>query len=336
MEIGRWQNVNTWRVTITLFGLALAMLFPSGLNESAVAQSSRDQHMNHLSVPAESIVSAETQDWAKQRLAKSPRHQEWVKVKNGSREVNSFVVYPEAKSKTTAVVVIHEINGMTDWVQSLTDQLAEAGYLAIAPDLLSGMGPGGGGTSAFTERSAVGQAIRDLPPDQITADLNAVADHVSKLPAANGKVAVTGYCWGGSQSFLFATNRSGLKAAFVFYGSGPGTAEGADKVALARIKMPVYGFYAGNDMRINATLPATIEAMKELKKTFEPVTYEGAGHGFMRAGDAPEPSAPPAKGDKEADDKAAAEFQKALAAYKANKKARDEAWVRWKAILAKL
>ena len=167
-------------------------------------------------------AESEVQDWAKARLAKSPRHQEWVKVKNGNREVNSFIVYPEVKTKATAVVVIHEIFGMSDWVQSLTDQLAEAGYVAIAPDLLSGMGPSGGGTSSFTERNAVGQAIRDLPPDQITADLNAVADYVAKLPAANGKVAVAGYCWGGSQTFRYATNNPNLKAAFVFYGSAPG------------------------------------------------------------------------------------------------------------------
>jgi carboxymethylenebutenolidase len=271
------------------------------------------------------------QDWAKARLAKSPRHQEWVKVKNGSREVNSFIVYPEVKKKATAVVVIHEINGMVDWVQSLTDQLAEAGYIAIAPDLLSGMGPGGGGTSAFTERNAVGQAIRALLPDQITADLKAVAEYVSKLPAANGKVVVGGFCWGGSQTFRYATNNPKLKAAFVFYGSGP-----ESKDDLARIKTPVYGFYGGNDARINATLPKTIEMMKELGKKFEPVTYEGAGHGFMRAGDAPEPTAPQPKGDQAADQKAAEEYQKALTAYKANKKARDEAWVRWKSILEKL
>ena len=109
-----------------------------------------------------------------------------------------------------------------------------------------------------------------------------------------------------------------------------------DKEALARIKAPVYGFYAGNDARINATLPQTIEAMKELKKTYDPVTYEGAGHGFMRAGEAPEPKAPEVKGDKEADEKAAADYQKAVTAYKANKKAREEAWVRWKAILSGL
>ena len=295
----------------------------------------QDMSGHHHTTPAASPSDAiETQDWAKARLAKSSRHQEWVKVKNGAREVNSFVVYPEVKNKATAVVVIHEIFGMSDWVQSLTDQLAEAGYIAIAPDLLSGMGPNGGGTSSL-DRNGVGQAIRDLPPDQITADLNAVADYVSKLPASNGKVVVTGYCWGGSQSFRFATNRPSLKAAFVFYGSAPAGADNApDKTVLAKISAPVYGFYAGNDARINATLPATTTAMTELKKTYDPVTYEGAGHVFMRAGDAPEPAAPTATGNKEADDKATADYQKALTAYKGNKKARDEAWARWKKILA--
>ena len=305
----------------------------------SIPASAQDMHSgnHHPSAPATDTM--ETQEWAKQKLAKSPRHQEWVKVKNGNREVSSFVVYPEVKNKATAVIVIHEIFGLTDWVQSLTDQLAEAGYIAIAPDLLSGMGPNGGGTSSLSG-SAVGQTIRDLPPDQITADLNAVADYVGKLPAANGKIVVTGYCWGGTQSFRYAANNPNLKAAFVFYGSVPAvTAEGPDrgkpdKAALGRIKAPVYGFYAGNDARINATLPATIEAMAELKKTFEPVTYEGSGHGFMRAGDAPQPVAPQPKGEKEADDKAAADYQKALEAWKGNKKARDEAWARWKKILA--
>jgi carboxymethylenebutenolidase len=306
----------------------------------ATAQEMSEHH--HTASPAASADTSETQDWAKQRLAKSPRHQEWVKVKNGNREVSSFIVYPEVKNKATAVVVIHEIFGMSDWVQSLTDQLAEAGYIAIAPDLLSGMGPKGGGTSeiAAVSNNAVGQAIRDLPPDQITADLNAVADYVSKLPAANGKVVVGGFCWGGSQTFRLATNRPTLKAAFVFYGTAPTAGQPPnqtiDKAALGKINAPIYGFYGGNDMRVNATVPPTIEAMKELKKPFDPVTYEGAGHGFMRAGEAPDPKAPEMKGDKDADDKAMDAYQKALIATKANKKAREEAWLRWKAILAKL
>ena len=292
---------------------------------------------HHPATPAAMNEEA-VQDWAKQKLAKSPRHSEWVKVKNGNREVNSFVVYPETNKKAMAVVVIHEIFGMSDWVQQLTDELAEAGYIAIAPDLLSGMGPNGGGTSSF-DANGVRQAIGALPPDQITADLNAVADYVSKLPAANGKVAVTGYCWGGSQSFRFATNRPSLKAAFVFYGSAPSnSAQGQpfapDKTALAKIGAPVYGFYAENDMRIDATIPATADAMKELKKTYDPVTYAGAGHGFMRGGEpnAPEPPAAAAGAD-EATAKKAAD---ALTMYKANRKARDDAWARWKTILAKL
>jgi len=300
----------------------------------SVSACAQDMHSGNHHSNAPAAAAEETQEWAKQKLAKSPRHQEWVKLKNGTREVSSFVVYPEVKNKATAVIVIHEIFGMSDWVQSLTDQLAEAGYIAIAPDLLSGMGPNGGGTSSLGGGNAVGQAIRDLPPDQITADLNAVADYVSKLPAANGKIVVAGFCWGGGQTFRFATNNSKIKAAYVFYGPTPATQEGPDKAALAKIAAPVYGFYAGNDARINAALPATTTAMAELKKTYDPVTYEGAGHGFMRAGDAPQPVAPQPKGEKEADDKAAADYQKSLEAWKGNKKARDEAWVRWKKLLA--
>ena len=326
------------KALVVMSGFLLGMIINTSC---ASAQNMNSNHMDHHAPVANTDpgTDSEMQDWAKQRLAKSPRHQEWVKIKYkpsggaAEREVSAFVVFPEVKSKATSVLVIHEIFGMSDWVQSLTDQLAEAGFVAIAPDLLSGMGPNGGGTSEIraADSNAVGKAIRDLPPDQITADLNAVADYVSKLPAANGKLAITGYCWGGSQSFSYATNNPKLKAAFVFYGSAPEMKED-----LARIKTPVYGFYAGNDARINATLPKTMESMKELGKTYEPVTYDGAGHGFMRAGEAPEPKVAEPKGDKEADEKAAADYQKALTAYKANKKARDEAWVRWKAILAKL
>ena len=241
-------------------------------------------------------ASAFSQDWAKARLEKSPRHREWVKVKNGTRDVSAFVVYPEKKSKAPAVVVIHEIFGMTDWVQLLADELAEAGYVAIAPDLLSGV-------SGLTDSNAIGKAIRDLPPDQITADLNAVADYVSKLPAVNGKVAVVGFCWGGGQSFRFATNRPSLAAAYVFYGVGPDSVDS--------IKAPVYGFYAGNDAHIGATVPKTLEMMRAAGKKYDIVTYDGAGHGFMRAGEAPDASEP-------------------------NKKARAEAWKRLKDLLKRI
>jgi carboxymethylenebutenolidase len=248
-------------------------------------------------------VPAAAQDWAKARLEKSPRHMEWVKVKHGDREVQSFIVYPEVKEKATAVVVIHEIFGLSDWARSLADQLAEAGYIAIAPDLLSGMGSNGGGTAAFGGQDEVVRAVSMLPPEQVSADVNAAIDYVSKLPACNGKVAVAGFCWGGGQSFRAATSNPAIKAAFVFYGTAPDSGD-----AISRIHCPVYGFYGGNDARVDATIPISIQLMKQAGKTYEPVTYGGAGHGFMRAGEAPDAS-------------------------EANKKARDEAWVRWKKLL---
>ncbi|HEX4488982.1 MAG TPA: dienelactone hydrolase family protein [Terriglobales bacterium] len=243
------------------------------------------------------------QDWARTQLEKSPRHREWVAIKHDGRSVETFVVYPESKEKRPVVILIHEIFGMSDWVQDLADQVAAAGYIAVAPDLLSGMGPGGGRTSAF-EQDKVMEAVSKLNPDQVTADLNAVADYGNKIPASNGKLFVGGFCWGGGQTFRFATNRADLSAAFVFYGPPP------DKDAMARIKIPVYGFYAGNDARIGAMIPDTITQMKAAGKTFEPVTYDGAGHGFMRAGEAPDASDP-------------------------NKKARTDAWIRWKGLLEK-
>jgi carboxymethylenebutenolidase len=177
--------------------------------------------------------------------------------------------------------MIHEIFGQTDWVQEMADELAAKGYVVVAPDLLSGMGANGAGSKSFDQSGAI-KAVSQLPPDQITSDLNAVADYSLKLPASNGKLFVIGFCWGGGQSFRFATNRPDVAAAFVFYGPPP------DKEAMARIKAPVYGFYAGNDARIGATIPGAIADMKQAGKTYQPVTYDGAGHGFMRAGEAPD------------------------------------------------
>ena len=237
------------------------------------------------------------QDWALKKLEASPRHQEWVAVEHDNRKVMSFVVYPEVKDKAPVVILIHEIFGMTDWVRNLADQFAAAGYIAVAPDLLSGMGPNGGRTDSI-EASKVGEVIRALPAEQITADLNAVADYAKRIPAGNFKIAVAGFCWGGTQAWRFATNRLDLSYAFPFYGTAPDSEN-----QLSKIVAPVYGFYAENDMRINATLPETTDRMRKLGKFFEATTYAGAGHGFMRAGEAPNASEENAKARKAAWDK---------------------------------
>ena len=171
-----------------------------------------------------------------------------------------------------------------DWANEMADELAAQGFIVIAPELLSGFGPNGGGSGEFASQDATVKAVSGLDPDVVTADLDAAADYGKHLPAANGKIATVGFCWGGGKSFAFATHRKDLSAAFIFYGPGP--------VDVSTINAPVYGFYAGNDARIGATLPATVAAMKAAGKTFDPVTYDGAGHGFMRAGEDPSNTVP--------------------------------------------
>ncbi|MSO18979.1 MAG: dienelactone hydrolase family protein [Acidobacteria bacterium] len=249
------------------------------------------------------VPVAGAQQWARDSVEKSPRHREWVQVKYGNRTVDTFVVYPERKDKAPVIVMIHTIAGFIDWIESAADQLAAEGYIVVAPDLLSQMSPTGGRSNTYPEGGAR-EGMGKLSKDQVTADLNAVADYGLKLPASNGKLMVTGFCSGGNETFRFATNRPDLQAAFVFYGTQP------DKEAIARIKAPIYAFYGGADARVNATIPSTIENMKEAGKVYEPMTYDGAGHGFMQGGEDPAGTDP-------------------------NKKARLDAWARWRTLLKK-
>jgi len=244
------------------------------------------------------ICNAKAQDWAKERLNKSPRHGEWVDIKSGDRTIKAFVVYPESKKKTPVVLVIHEIFGLTDWVRGLCDQLAENGVIAIAPDLLSGQ--------TFSDIDGARKAISALSNEQIKTDLDATADYALKIPACNGTLSVCGFCWGGGVTFAYANDNSKLKAAYSFYGSAPD-----DPSKVANIPCPVYGFYAENDERVNATIPKAEDLMKKAGKKYEPVIYKGAAHGFMREGEMPD-------------------------ANEANKKARDDAWARWKTLLKQL
>ncbi|MGC2299299.1 MAG: dienelactone hydrolase family protein [Acidobacteriaceae bacterium] len=223
--------------------------------------------------------TAHAQDWARARLEASPRHREYLPLQHGSRTLQVLVVYPEVKEKASVIILIHEIFGLSNWAKEMADELAGEGFIVVAPDLLSGYGPGGGGSDAFASQDDRVKAVSGLDPAGVLADLDAAADYGKKLPAANGRVAVAGFCWGGSKSFAFAAHRPDLSAAFVFYGTAP--------TDVTPIVAPVYGFYAGNDARVGATIPATTDAMKAAGKFYDPVTYDGAGHGFMRAGEDP-------------------------------------------------
>ncbi|MCY3739991.1 MAG: dienelactone hydrolase family protein [Candidatus Poribacteria bacterium] len=238
-------------------------------------------HILMLSIVATGILFAShvSADNEKAELEKSPRHGEWVKVTaaNG-RVINAFVVYPEVKEPATSIIVIHEIFGLTDWIRLVADRLAAEGFVAICPDLLSGMGPDGGGTESFDSGDDVRRAIRELPASQVASDLDAVQKYVRDLPSTNDKVAVSGFCWGGGQTFSYAVHSDTIAAGFVFYGR----AVSAEDVP--KISVPIYGFYGESDNRINATIDATKAAADAANVTYEPVIYEGVGHAFLKRG----------------------------------------------------
>jgi carboxymethylenebutenolidase len=230
-----------------------------------------------------SVASA--QDWAREELEKSPRRQDWVQIQHGNRTVDTFVVFPGGSAKAPVVLVLPDVQGMTEWVQNVADQFAAHGYIAMVPDFVSGLGPSGGGAFSFANHRFAQDATAKLTSDQVMADLNAVADLAKTLPAGNGKLAVAGFGWGGAQSFTFATRRSDLGAVFVFGGTAP-----MDSAELSKIKAPVYDFYGSRDDKVSATIPKTTEMMKQAGKTYEPVSYRGAAPDFMLTAEAPYPS----------------------------------------------
>ncbi|MDA8947618.1 dienelactone hydrolase family protein [Flavobacteriaceae bacterium] len=259
----------------------------------------------HLLLLIFSVQFAWSQSPLKQ-LEDSPRHHEWVTLKTPSKEVKSFLVYPEVAKKTPVVIVIHENRGLNDWARSMADQIAEMGYIALAPDFLSGTAPNGGGTTDYENSDAARTGIYSLDQNQIKATLDAAVTFAKEIPASNGKSVIIGFCWGGSQSFEFATASSDIEAAIVCYGTGP-----KDSESYENVQVPIYGFYGGNDNRVNATIPMSKAAMENNSARFEVTIYEGAGHGFFRAGEGPNAS-------------------------EANKKARAKGLKRLKEILAKI
>jgi carboxymethylenebutenolidase len=233
-----------------------------------------------IEVPWNDAIPPGTADHAARALKVSSRHGEWADVKLADGGVlKSWVVYPERAQKAGVVLVIHDIRGLSDMARALGDQLAQDGFIAIVPDFLSGKGPNGGGTESLG--TEVGKTIQSLTPADVVARLNAAMEYGKKLPASNGKTGVVGFCWGGARSFGFAAAQPNLDAAVVFDGDAPGSADSSQETTLADVKAPVLGLYAGNDARINATLPATQAAMQKLGKSYDVRTYEGAGHGFM-------------------------------------------------------
>lgn len=211
-------------------------------------------------------------------LDKSPRHHEWVDIKIGSGgTVRSFVVYPEKKDRTGVVIVIHENRGLNDWARAVADQLAEDGFIAIAPDMLSGMGPNGGNTDSIPADQATSY-IGKVTNDEANKRIDAVRNYAQQIPAANGRVGIVGFCWGGARVFNYAVHQPALAAGVVYYGTAP-----SDPALLDRIAAPLLGLFGEDDQRVNATIDVALPLInKGGRMRLDAHKFRGAGHAFLR------------------------------------------------------
>lgn len=250
------------RTTSTWLGAATVLVVSTALAASALAAT-------QASLPAAG-------DDAMNRLNASPRHTEWVEIEADGDRIDAYIVYPERADSAPVVVVIHEIYGLSDWARAVADQLAAEGFIAIAPDMLSGKGADGSGSAGLDNQGAV-SLMRTLQPDEVTRRINMSVDYATALPSATARFGVIGFCWGGSTVFNYAGGRADLGGAVVYYGSSPETQ------SLREIQAPVIGFYGGDDERVNATIDAAKAEMDRLGKRYDANIYDGAGHGFLRA-----------------------------------------------------
>jgi len=282
----RIAHVRTSAVPLAL----LALLGPLGCTHRTSTVST-DDHTDHAAAAAGSSATpaasagAQGADLppsaadARARLTASPRHGEWAMIKAGpSDSVRAWVVYPERKDKAPVVVVVHEIFGLTTWVRSVADAFAANGFIAIAPDLLTGKNVPAGGPDSLNADSAVA-TIRTLDPKEVSRRMDAAAQYGMTLPAAVPRYGVVGFCWGGATVFQYTAGAPKLGATVVYYGVSP-SAE-----ALQSVRAPVLGLYGENDARGDATIPGADSTLKALGRTYELVILPGAGHGFLRAQD---------------------------------------------------
>jgi carboxymethylenebutenolidase len=198
-------------------------------------------------------------------------HAEYVTFPSTGATITAYLAYPERDERAPAVIVIHEIFGLSDWMRQTTEQLAKDGFVAIAPDLLSRRG----GTPPAGDEAR--KLIGGLNPDTLTMDLDAAVRYLQTLKAVQGdRVGVIGFCWGGGQTFRYATNNPALRGFVVCYGPGPSVAD------ITRIRARGLGVYAENDARINAGLQDVAAAVKQAGVDYRYAVYPGVGHGFLR------------------------------------------------------
>ena len=214
---------------------------------------------------------------ASSTVARTTLRHEWVDVPFAGQRLHTWIEYPNRADPAPVVIVMSHEAGLDDWMRAIADQLATEGFIAVAPDILSGRGPKGGNFDSFPFAADVVRANATLPQDEALRRYAAARDYALKLPGARAKSASLGAGMGGADSFRFAAEVPDLDAAVVFYGVAP------DETVLANVRAPVAGFYGEDDPRVIPTVRAAEAAMKRLGKAYDVHIYPGATQAFLRA-----------------------------------------------------
>lgn len=231
-------------------------------------------------LPANFLMAART-------VAQSPRKGEWVDIPMASgTKLHTWISYPQTTGRAPVVLVYQPGPGMdmgepvtrgggANWLRAIADQLASEGFIAVLPDLTSGLGPNGGNYDSFQFPDESGASLNRIPHSEVLDRIRVARDYAMKLPMANGRLGATGFCMGGGLAWESAAEIEGVNAAVVFYGTPP------PEPVMARIKAPVAAFFGRNDLGLAPRIAPATADMKRLGKEFDVHVYEEATHVFL-------------------------------------------------------
>jgi len=187
--------------------------------------------------------------------------------------LRGYLSHPKGNGPFPAVILVPHGFGLDDHSRDVTRRLASEGFATLGVDVLSRKG----GTASMPSPEEALKMIRSLTDQEVVSDLGASYVYLtSQSMVRKDRIGIMGFCSGGSQAFLYATENPDLKAAVIFYGSAPSEA------ALTKIQCPVLGNYGELDERISSGVPATAAAMQRLGKRFDYKIYPNAPHAFFR------------------------------------------------------
>ena len=221
--------------------------------------------MAHALLP--DYVKAQTISFTDKRI--KPKYVEYDSPGGNSGKMRGYLVKPAGEGPFPSVLVVHENRGLNPHIEDVARRAATEGFLALAPDALSPLGgyPGNDDDGRTMQRT--------LDREKIFVDMKNGADFLRKHPLSNGKLGVTGFCFGGGVSNRLAVEMGpDLKVAVPFYGRA------ANSEAVSKIKAFLLVHYAEDDRRVNAMRPEYEKALKAAGVDYEMHTYEGTKHGF--------------------------------------------------------